>query len=71
MEYGTEDNVNKCPFCGGDAFVDFSEHSRIRFLGRDGYPHTTEKLFVVKCSLCGSSTGNYEDVEDAIAAWNG
>lgn len=53
--------LTACPFCGGDDMFTFQ------------YPYKRKpglRGCYVRCKTCGASSGNYETIEDAIAAWN-
>ncbi len=54
-----DNNLNPCPFCGGEA------QEQQAFLGRKKY-----LVVWVKCQTCGASTASYSDGFGARKAWN-
>lgn len=53
-----EYSLRSCPFC-------MSNNLDIKRRLYDG-----EKLFRIKCDKCGSLSGEYENIQAAIIAWN-
>ena len=47
-----------CPFCMGDD-LDVTRRT-----------YDSEKLFRIKCCKCGSVSGEYDNIQAAIIAWN-
>ena len=62
--------IKKCPFCGEQAHLGFVSGSNQTYFNRRGAAYCTPTLHRVFCEFCLASTGSYEDVCDAIEAWN-
>jgi Lar family restriction alleviation protein len=56
-----DSGLKPCPFCGGKDFTRFAYPYRRKPGLRGSY---------VQCNGCGASSGRYETIEDAGAAWN-
>ena len=63
--------LKPCPFCGGDAELDFA-HTSFCYIADDGKPRETGFFYTVQCDdeICGCRIGIYENPEMAIEAWN-
>ena len=70
--------LRPCPFCGGekvvfmvgsdDPYIDGITSNHPRFAG---IPEEEDIFFGVRCNGCGAMFDlNYEDIEEAAAAWN-
>lgn len=49
------EQLKNCPFCGGEAHIEFS----YVWWG-----------YFVSCTVCGATQENYDKEEEAIEAWN-
>ncbi len=63
--------LKPCPFCGGEAELDFAGKS-FTYTASDGKPYDSGFYYTVKCldNVCGCKIGIYEDAKMAVAAWN-
>ena len=60
-----------CPFCGGEAELDFADKS-FDYIDSTGHTMYFGYFYTVKCKniACGCSIGVYENPNMAIDAWN-
>jgi len=58
MKTAYEISLYPCPFCMSDN-LDVSRRT-----------YDSEKLFRIKCDKCGSMSGEYDNIQAAIIAWN-
>lgn len=63
--------LNLCPFCGGEAELDFAERNFV-FTDKDGNPMNIGFFYTVKCcdEICGYKIGIYKDVARVIEVLN-
>ena len=63
--------IKPCPFCGGDAQVDFSLHGFV-YTDSNGNSMDTGFFYTVRCNndQCGCTIGIYQNPLMAIDAWN-
>lgn len=65
------DELKRCPFCGGQAELDFASTS---FTYTDVFGKARESgfFYTAKCRdrVCGCKIGIYEEPQMAIEAWN-
>jgi hypothetical protein len=66
-----ETELKKCPFCGGEAELDFA-HKNFVYTDDDGTARDLGFFYTVKClnEVCGCVIGTYSDAAMAIEAWN-
>lgn len=65
------EELERCPFCGSDAELDFADKS-FAYTDSNGNAMETGFFYTVKCrdEFCGCRIGIYEDPRMAISAWN-
>lgn len=63
--------LKPCPFCGGDAELDFAKASFI-YTDVFGKAHDSGFFYTVRCidNVCGCHIGIYEEPKMAMEAWN-
>lgn len=63
--------LKSCPFCGGQAELDFA-HTSFTYTDVFGKARETGFFYTVKCrdNVCGCKIGIYEEPRMAIEAWN-
>ena len=62
-----KEKIKPCPFCGGYPHIYMKTESDYYAFGKLS---TREKLYHVRCSQCGGTSGEYLYKEYAIEAWN-
>lgn len=62
--------LKPCPFCGGEAHLDFAHGGNKSYIGANGFAKATPMLYRVFCEDCIAQTCPYEEPKDAIEAWN-
>lgn len=64
-------DLKRCPFCGSkDVSILYNKDSNALYIGRDSSIRHTPLTHIVKCMCCETRTGDYEDANMALAAWN-
>ena len=63
--------LKPCPFCGGEAELDFA-HTSFTYTDAFGKAREPGFFYTVKCgdNVCGCKIGIYEEPKMAIEAWN-
>ena len=61
--------IKKCPFCGGEAHIDFSSNGTF-YISNNGDYIDPMIAYIIKCDECGCGTCRHEDIDMAIEAWN-
>ena len=63
--------IKNCPFCGGNAGLDFAVGTN-RYTDCTGKEIESKLFYTVKCldDYCGCRIGLYEDTLMAVEAWN-
>lgn len=59
--------LRKCPFCGGEGYIDVYDmpgFDKIHVEGNNGV------YYSVVCGDCCSTTGNYTTIDEAVESWN-
>ena len=59
-----------CPFCGGEAHLDFAHGSNQIYADKNGFVASTPMLYMVFCENCSVRTPPCESVEIAEFIWN-
>lgn len=62
-------SIELCPFCQGEAHLDFVPGSGISYRDKQGSGFTT-RLYHVVCDDCGARTAPWVNIELAKEAWN-
>ena len=64
-------DLKPCPFCGGEAELDFA-HKTFHYTDEYGECRDTGLMYTVRCRdiYCGCSIGTYKVPEMAKTAWN-
>lgn len=61
--------LKSCPFCGGDAVLDFARKS-FRYVANNGTMKDVGYYYTVRCLECDCGIGIYENPTMATKAWN-
>ena len=62
--------LKPCPFCGGNAHLDFAHGSNQSYLSNNGFAKSTPFLYMVFCEDCYTRTIACENSNTAIQIWN-
>lgn len=57
------DGLKRCPFCGGEAFINFNSEATVDTQGRHW-------AYNIVCNKCCATSGLTYSIEMAIEAWN-
>ena len=64
------EKLKRCPFCGGEAHLDFASETNKFYWGEDGFEKYTPLLYRVFCGSCFCKTERAQDANTAIKLWN-
>lgn len=62
--------LKPCPFCHGKAHIDFSPDSNKPYINKDKELTATKMLYYVFCGHCLAKSMDFEDMDNAVEAWN-
>ena len=64
------EELKPCPFCGGNAHLDFAHGSNQSYLSNNGFAKSTPLLYMVLCDECYTRTIACENSSVAMQIWN-
>ena len=59
-----------CPFCGGEAHLDFVHGGNLIYADKNGFVTSTPFLYMACCENCSVRTPPCETPEIAMVIWN-
>lgn len=62
--------MKPCPFCGGQAHLDFAHGSNQTYIDKNGFVTATPVLYMVYCADCFVRTVPCECANTAMQRWN-
>ena len=62
--------LKPCPFCGGNAHLDFAHGSNQIYVDKNGFANSTPSLYMVFCEDCSMRTIPCGSTEIATMIWN-
>ena len=66
----TEDDILPCPFCGGEAKVEYVGPSREQIQHAIAWAHDYDAAYYVQCSKCQVTTDQASEPQHVIDYWN-
>ena len=60
--------LKRCPFCNGKPQLNTCYGKG--YIDKDGVLQYTTTPYIIQCINCGCETYPYEQLEDAMSAWN-